>query len=382
MGGFLFGRSFKMAELQPQYLDTLSYTAKEDRQFFRDILTEGVLTAGALAVSQHSTPDMSVDIAAGISYVQNDEASDRGHYRCSNDALVTKAIAASDPSNGRIDRAILQVRDSTDISGAVDNFTLEILTGTPAGSPVAPTLPNNAISLATVAVGASVVTITNANITDQRSRIGLQNVSEKGWDSAVGPWTYNAANKINTPAGALLIYHKGDKFKLTANSVVLQGYIIGVADTVLTVVGNTLTNHVFTLPYYSHIENPLGFPQYFAYTPTGPTNTTLTGRFCINGRKVKCHIHGVLTSSTDFAAVTLPVAASANIIATVFHSPAGIGGYTDTGTVTVMGATFVFVSASATEASIRNVSGAAYTNVIPITWANTDLWFVNFDYEM
>jgi len=157
-----------MAELDPVFLDGLTYPAKEIRKFIKDILTEGILTSGALAVSQHSTPAMSVDVALGRALVESDEGN-YGTYLIENDATVTKTIAASDPSNPRIDRIIAQVKDATDIGGSDNKWVLEVLTGTPATSPSAPALPDNALDLALVAVAAEATSITNANITDQRT---------------------------------------------------------------------------------------------------------------------------------------------------------------------------------------------------------------------
>jgi len=170
-----------MVEVNPQYIDNLSYAARTLRQPFKDFITEGILTAGALAVTQSLTPAMSVLVSGSsssdIAYIQNDEATNRGHYRISNDAPVTKTIAASDPSNPRIDRVIAQIRDATDISGVSNDWQLQVLTGTPAASPVAPALPNNALSLATIAVAANATSIVNANITDTRTLLSSQNLS-------------------------------------------------------------------------------------------------------------------------------------------------------------------------------------------------------------
>jgi len=164
-----------MAELNPLYLDGLTYPAKEDRKILGDIYTEGILTTGALAVTQSGTPAMSVSVAAGRAVVTNDEGN-FGKYIIENDAAVTKTIAASDPSNPRIDRIIGQLRDATDISGADNDWQLQVLTGTPAASPAAPALPSNALDIALVAVAANAATIVNANITNQRVQSGLQSI--------------------------------------------------------------------------------------------------------------------------------------------------------------------------------------------------------------
>jgi hypothetical protein len=59
------------------------------------------------------------------------------------------------------------VRDAF-YSGAFNDVIFQVIAGTPAGSPVAPALPANSISLATVAVGAAVTQINTGNITDTR----------------------------------------------------------------------------------------------------------------------------------------------------------------------------------------------------------------------
>ena len=135
-----------------------------------------------------------------------------------------------------------------------------------------------------------------------------------GWISANETWTYASATTITVPSGAASKYQKGDKFKLTANSVVLQGYIVGVADTVLTVVGDALTNHTFTANYYSKAENPQGFPDWFNYTPTLTDGADLSGftiaQFSLKGKV--CFLNfiadakNVTTSGT--VQITLPIA--------------------------------------------------------------------------
>ena len=164
-----------MTEIKPQFLDTESYAGKYDRQHWRDILTEGIVGTDDLEVTEKDTPDMSVDVGSGSGYVQGDQSTTQGHYRIYNDATVNKAIAAADPSNDRIDRVIAQVKDSTDIGGADDEWEIQVLTGTPAGSPSAPALPDDALDLALIDVGAGVTEITNSDITDQRVQVDLQN---------------------------------------------------------------------------------------------------------------------------------------------------------------------------------------------------------------
>ena len=157
-------------------------------------------------------------------------------------------------------------------------------------------------------LSASTKTLTNKTLTAPLFQ-GLVD----SWISANATWAYASETTITVPSGAATIYQKGDKFKLTANSVVLQGYIITVADELLTVVGDALTNHTFTANYYSHASNPIGFPNYFSWTPvldgfsTNPSVSTYT--FSLNG--TVCHVEisqgGDGTSDATNFTITLPI---------------------------------------------------------------------------
>lgn len=85
----------------------------------------------------------------------------------------TMLIQTADPTLARIDRVVARA----DFRAGAEQITLEVLTGVPAASPTAPTLTNSSemweIPIARVAVGAGVTTITAANVTDERDRIGL-----------------------------------------------------------------------------------------------------------------------------------------------------------------------------------------------------------------
>ena len=86
-----------------------------------------------------------------------------------------------------------------------------------------------------------------------------------GWVNSDETWTYASATTITVPAGATAKYQKGDKIKLTQTTV-KYFYIVGVADTLLTVVGGTdytIANAAISANYYSHASSPVGFPNYF-----------------------------------------------------------------------------------------------------------------------
>lgn len=122
-----------------------------------------------LAVAQTGSPTMAVVVNQGQCVVAR--ANQYGYVGTMSTA-VTVDIAAANATNPRIDSVVYRVRDSDlgDTSNGVwsKGGGIEVLTGTPSGSPVVPTLPAGALLLANVTVGANVTSITNANISDQR----------------------------------------------------------------------------------------------------------------------------------------------------------------------------------------------------------------------
>jgi hypothetical protein len=121
-----------------------------------------------LAVTQTGSPSMAVTVKSGLAIVPGTEGSKQGGYGVGNDADLVLSISAAHATLARIDIVVFRVRD-TAYSGGVDSAVLEVVTGTPSGSPTAPATPANSLLLATVAVGAAVTSITNANITDNRN---------------------------------------------------------------------------------------------------------------------------------------------------------------------------------------------------------------------
>jgi len=120
-----------------------------------------------LKVTQSGSPAMSVDIATGTCLVPGTEGTRQGQYTVVNDASITATITASHPTLPRIDLITITIRDAQ-YSGAFNDAVLTVTAGTPASSPAVPAAPANSLILAQVLVGAAVVTIVNANITDRR----------------------------------------------------------------------------------------------------------------------------------------------------------------------------------------------------------------------
>ena len=123
-----------------------------------------------LVVTQAGSPNMTVLAESGACSIPGSENANQGNYFVVNDAQVTLSISAAHASLARIDIVVVNVRDAQ-YSGASNDAQLQVVAGTPASSPVAPTAPDNSITIAQIAVGAGVTSITNANITDTRRYI-------------------------------------------------------------------------------------------------------------------------------------------------------------------------------------------------------------------
>jgi hypothetical protein len=155
----------------PLYLQSGSHSAEEDRLGISTAYgkTSGVAGSADLAVTANGTPNMSVNVAAGRAVIVGTESSLQGAYHVVNDAAKNLTISAANATNPRRDLIVAKVQDSA-YSGATNSWSLVVVTGTAAASPVDPATPANSITLARVAVAANATSITAGNITDLRPR--------------------------------------------------------------------------------------------------------------------------------------------------------------------------------------------------------------------
>ena len=105
---------------------------------------------------------MNVKVKAGQAMI-------RGHYYQST-AVETLTIATAPATNPRIDNVVLELDPSA------NHIQLVVVAGTPASSPVAPTLTQTdggiyQIKIAEITVGAGVTTIAAENVTDARTML-------------------------------------------------------------------------------------------------------------------------------------------------------------------------------------------------------------------
>ena len=154
----------------PSWLQNGEHPAENDRNTTTNAVwyAAGIVDYGDLQVSQQGTPTMGVTIAPGRALIQGTQTATQSFYIAYNDAATNLAVASADPTNARIDLIVATVQDSY-YGGTLNNQVIfQAVTGTPSGSPVPPSAPNNSIVLARVAVAANATSITSGNITDYR----------------------------------------------------------------------------------------------------------------------------------------------------------------------------------------------------------------------
>lgn len=200
----------------------------------------------SLTVQQTGSPSMAVIVKSGLALIPGTEGIRQGAYAVMNDADVTVSITAAHATLPRIDSVIFKVEDQV-YSGTNNTSSIVVVTGTAASSPVAPTLPNNAMELSRVSVAANATTITNANLTDRRPYL-----------SGVGGAILCTSSTRPTAVGAGQLIYESD----TGNLRVWDG----------------------ASSWVSFARNLLGWTSYSpAWTASGTTptvgNGSLTGRY-------------------------------------------------------------------------------------------------------
>jgi len=179
----------------PLWLQAGSHPAENDRLGTQSIIGQsGVRLATDLACTASG---FNVVVASGTVYVAGTVTATQGMYQSYNDASVTLPISTAHPTLARIDRVVVTVNDSY-YGSASDSAVITLLAGTPSASPVAPSIPANSVSLATVAIAAAATSITNANITDTRTRAASLDYVFRASGAATTPLTIqnNAGTQV------------------------------------------------------------------------------------------------------------------------------------------------------------------------------------------
>jgi hypothetical protein len=116
---------------------------------------------GAMRVSAGS--GLSVNVNTGFAIVPSSAGSLYGAYQFGLMSAAALTIATADPTNPRLDLVCATV---SDVGTSASNSLVQVITGTPAPSPSAPSTPSYSIPLAQVLVPASSSTV--STVTDVR----------------------------------------------------------------------------------------------------------------------------------------------------------------------------------------------------------------------
>lgn len=108
---------------------------------------------------------MNISVNAGFCIIASSASNLQGGYRMGSMQSNGLTVATADPTNPRIDLVCATINDTGTSAGY---SSIQIITGTPAVSPVTPSLPGNSLSLATISVPAGTSSITSGLITDTR----------------------------------------------------------------------------------------------------------------------------------------------------------------------------------------------------------------------
>lgn len=314
----------------PSWLQNGSHPAENDRLTTQALwATTGIIKSNSLLVHENTPPGLSVVVDSGWAAIVGTTQANMGTYVTYNDASLVLSLNTADPTNPRIDLVCATVNDAY-YTGSLNNVIIQVVAGTPAGSPVAPSLPANSISLATVAVGAGATAITDANITDTRVLV-TTNIPESGDISAV-----NAGTGLSGGG--------------SSGSVTLS---IDTSVTADLTTAQTLTNKSLTSPRINLGINP----------QTGTTYTTVLAD------------NGKLITQTNASAITTTIAASGSVaypVGTQLNF-AQLGA----GQVTIQGDTGVTVVSTGATASAPKLR-AQYSTATAVC-TSTDNWLVMGD---
>ena len=149
----------------------VEYTSNDWRTLQTELFTEGVLGSDSFEVTERALgANMTLDITAGVAVLEGDDAANQGRYMVREDTATLSAVTipTAHPSNPRIDLVGIQLRDPSEGGSAGRDSIFDVVQGTAASSPAAPTAPDSFLVLASVLVPAGAVAIEDADIADAR----------------------------------------------------------------------------------------------------------------------------------------------------------------------------------------------------------------------
>lgn len=350
--------------------------------------TSGVApTTGSLAVNAQGAPNMTVAVTAGTAYLlATPSGGDAQMIRIKLASSENVTILSNASGSTKYD-FVYAVVDAAKLNNPAVDGT-DVFTLTTQRSNTSTVDSNgalaNALCIAIVTVVNGAVAINNADISDYRIAC---NSEFDGWRSANESHVYASATTVTVPSGALGRYSVGDKYRIYQNNTRKYFYIVGVVDTLLTITGGsdyTLTNSTINNPCFSKRETPVGFPQYFNFTPvwtssgSAPSigNGTLAGTFAIVGKLCSFRIKFVGGSTTTWGTgsyyIDLPIAGYSGIAA---NDGLSLIGYAEDNAVAGYSvANGRMFNTAKFYVNFLSSSFTTFSATAPFTWGTGDYW--------
>lgn len=225
---------------------------------------------------------------------------------------------------------------------------------------------------------------------------------KNGWNESADTWTYASASSFTiTGADRTTIFQKGTKLRFKQGGGFKYAVVASSSfstDTTVNIAVNTdytIANAAITDNAYSYVENPVGWPDWFTFSPTWTNvtvgNGTLTARYSVQARRVSFYVrllHGSTTSigtAGSQAKMTLPIAPSSSQAG--IYTSIGNANFEDAGTNHFNGIIQINPSDSnSIRIGVDYVAGnySAYnavTSDVPFTWTTNDILTFTGNYE-
>lgn len=196
----------------------------------------------------------------------------------------------------------------------------------------------------------------------------LPSWNEFGWLPDANTWTRTGNHTFTIAGDFTSIYTKGTKIRYKDGGSFEYGIVASSSYAAPNTTVNLVPNNDYAMAaatitetYYSYVDTPYGFPDWFAYTPTHTgfsADPTVSARFTVKGKTVilKYDVSGAGTSNATGYTVSAPIT-SANTNS-IFVPGYGVDNVTETA---------VLVKLAANSSTINIYKGTSASG----TWTNS-----------
>lgn len=219
-----------------------------------------------------------------------------------------------------------------------------------------------------------------------------------GWQSMeYQTWTRTGDHVFTVSGDVTAVYRKAALVRYKDGGAYEYGVIASSSHSGGTTTVTLITNTSYTMAaatitdnYLCYGVNPEGFPDEFAFTPSGLVtiqNGTQEAYWKTAGNKIYIHggiLYGSTPTTFSSSDLTLPVAIHSSYDISAAMTPLGVANYLDAGTANYLGSvrrqTSTTARFQAIVTSATHGTTTAITSTVPFTWGSTDelSWFIEY----